>query len=135
MGSSYFLSMAVKPTDIKAIISDRLSDLLGTYTYPNGYQRPAISVGNPENTIVADGLECIIDRVPSYGRICQTNYGTSREERWTVTLIRRSGDTFTEAADRLSRTFTQATGYYFQQEKQNTSFDVFRLTIIHKSLV
>lgn len=83
--------------------------LLGTYTYENNWQIPAITIGNPGNVVKAEGLEVVIPLMPA------TDEGGMSEEvdqvqRWDVLLVQRDpaplqSPALPEAVERLSALF------------------------------
>ena len=124
----------MRASDIYTWVSENLSDLLGTYTYPNGHSKPAISIGNPLNEISFSGsLEVVIPLTPSRTKSIRTGAYFHREDYWDIYLIQRdrSGNVVI-AAERMLTSFIQANAQDFPVKIEGETFPSVRLTIIHK---
>ena len=66
-------------TQLKTALATRLSDLLGTYEWPNGQSRAAINLGRPPSDATAHGIEVLIETVPEYD---------NRSLHWHTAIVR-----------------------------------------------
>lgn len=83
--------------EVRHAVEEVILDLLGTYS--NG--DPAISTGEPRSSLVAGGLECIIDLMPQMLNR-RTADSAHIEKQWTVRLIDHAGGKdLTEAVETL----------------------------------
>ena len=121
---------------LKNKIEKLLVDVLGTYTYSNGYTMPAISVGNPQNGIKVNGLEVILPLYPysCTQRMSQTIY---RKELWKFSIIQRNGSNAADlkkAADILTSRFRELKVEYVQQNDAVEDYAMLYCSYCHRDV-
>ena len=120
------------PAILKQHIEKAIAPYIGTYTYKNGYQTQAISVGNPENDLKVDGLEIIIPNFPKIIKSNQSGRFSHREELWDICIIKRSEQDkgkFYQAVDSLLGYFPRCYGNEILQSDIMKTYHQYCLTI------
>jgi hypothetical protein len=118
-------------------IKPALQDLLGTYTYPNGYTRPAISVGNPQNNLKVSGLEIVLPMLPENEKSIWLSNTIYYEDCWDIRLLQRDGcdnETFLEACNRLRRYFPRSHSNYIPQDTNIGNYPMFVISYRHEDI-
>lgn len=116
--------------DVKPKVESAIGDLLGTYTYPNGYTRKAISVGNPPRQVEVSGLEAILPMLPKTETVKWLTDSLYFCEYWSIYLIQREdcdNETFFDACTRLKH-FYQCSNAKWIQAENDISYPQFVLT-------
>ena len=83
--------MATAP-EIKQVIEWVLKDFLGTYTYPNGFTRQAVSIGNTLGNVEVSGLEVIIPVFGNVSHSCPLSNGTYTDQHWRIIMVQRDNN-------------------------------------------
>jgi len=105
--------------ELRPLIEKYLDSLIGTYTYPNGTEIKAISVGNPSTELEVDGLEVILPMFPKTEKACWLSNEIYFLEYWEIYLIKRkncTNETFFEACQKLKRSFPYSNSNYMAAE-------------------
>lgn len=128
--------MPLTSTKLSEKIKTALSDVIGTYTYPNDYTRSAIAVGNPPNEVKVSGLEVIIPMMPK-GTADWLSDSLYIRDTYEIYLVKREGCTpsdFVEACSRMRRFFYNADFQYIPQNETIGSFEQYVIKYKHEDL-
>lgn len=99
------------PLSLKNRIITVLGDLLGTYTYPNKYTEPAISIGGrPAEGLKVSGIEARLPRSPFILRSYWVANYLHQDRYYDVILIQHSGNKLYDCVDKLTRHFPYTNG-------------------------
>jgi len=112
--------MPIDAVELRDKLGQALSPYLGTYTYPNGYTRSAISVGNPANNLQVEGLELVIPFFPNSKGGRWLTDTVEHTDVWTIYLVKREGATaedFINAGNRLKTIFARCETQYIPQNE------------------
>lgn len=121
---------------LKSILEILLDANLGTYSYPNGFTRRAIAIGNPPSDIRVQGLEVILPMFPDTKNMGYSNT-IVRCAEWEITLVMRDGCTpqdFIEATEQLSRTFVKSYGSFVPESSIVSSYAQYIFRFDHVDL-
>lgn len=92
------------PATLRTALAALLTSQLGTYTTPSGATYPAIYVGDPPSSWVAEGLEVIIQPIPNI-QVFHHHSATGLGRDFHIYLIPRgSGDAQT-ALERIATAY------------------------------
>lgn len=72
------------------ILRDTLKDIVGTYTYKNGYKIAAIAVGKTPEDVSCDGLEVIVPMIPDLVDSEITSTNIIELQKWKILLLDRA---------------------------------------------
>ena len=128
--------MSLNAPTLKNKIETGLSDVIGTYTYSNGYSRSAIAVGNPPNELKVEGLEVILPLMPEGTGVWLSDSILSKDN-WTIYLIQREGCTaqdFVTACTRMKRFFYNANFNFIPQSETIGTYNQFVISYSHTDL-
>jgi hypothetical protein len=82
-------------TELRDDLATRLSDVLGTYTWPNGQSRAAINLGRPPSDATAHGVEVLVETVPEYDNRALHQHTAIVREHTVRVIAHGSGDAAT----------------------------------------
>lgn len=105
----------LEASDLLEVIKEVLTPVLGTYRYKtNNFTEPSISIGNPRDDTEVNGLEVVIDLLPSTQRKTINGNGYTEKQKWRIYLIdRNQGQSLPEAIRLLDKTFTETRKVFY----------------------
>jgi len=134
------------PINVKDYFETNLGTYLGTYTYPSGYQRTAIAIGNPQNDVDVKGVELVLPFFPEIEESFVLNEQRLNErhqqQTWDLYFIhhytsqQRFDQNFADAIQTtINHLLRDCNGTYLPQDSRIENLPQYRITFRFSDIV